>query len=1490
LTLTLTILKKYLLTSIVAFIFILISAKVYAQRPNNYNSLTSTTVFGTAVTITPTRAGGTAATSFALNPAPALIAGLSFNVTTGVISGTPTTVAAQTTYTITPSNPSGTGTNFTVKITINKGTITITAADVSKTYGANITSPATGVVAPAFTVSGLAPTDNISSVTMTYSTGATATSPVGNNNNMVTPSAAVGTFTASNYNAPITYVKGDINVVKATLIATATNQTRTYGAANPAFPVTYSGFVNGENASVLNTAATGTTTATTNSNVGSYTITPSGGNDNNYTFSYVNGSLSVTAATLTITANNTTKPYGTTLANPGAGSNAYTAVGLQNGQTPTVTLSYSAGAAAADAVGTTGVITPSAATGGGFLAANYNVTYKPGTLTVGKATLTITADNKTRIYGAANPAFTVTYSGFVNGDTPASLTTPATATSTATNTSNTGNYTISASGAVASSNYTIVYATGTLTITGAPLTITATGPKTYGTAIPFISFTTGFTYSGTLFGQTVTGVLLFADGNGQSPTAPAGSTYNVIGTDAFGLVPPSGGNGFQASNYVINYVNYSGKILPAPLTITANPVSKPFGTTLASPVTGSTAFTSTGLKNNETVGSTTITYGTAAAAATPIGLYPGQVTPSAATGGSFTASNYAITYVSNNLTISSGIFDWTGANSTSWATPQNWNIDGVQQTANYPGSAINTNIVQIGVVAFASGRQPTLAANLPNPIASLTFGGATTPTTLTIGTTTPVNLTVSGNTTINSGTANLGGIAGSALNIGGDYITNSGAAFINNSPAAINITGNFNNGGTSTFGTALVTFNSSAAVSLTTAAPLTFTNVAFTNNGLKSLTSGTFNLANTGILKMGGTSTILDAGAGGSLTLISDANSSASIDIIPAGCTINGQVNVQRYLSGKRSYRLLTSPVNSGTTTSTSVYSLNYVKNTVFLTGTNAAGGFDKTSSGPTLFLYKENYQGTNTAFTTSNFRDISDITAGIGAAPVYTVDGEPNPLPIPAGSGFLMYFRGDRAPGNLDQQTTAGFPATPATLTATGVLNQGSISYTDLFTQTSGLSSANPTAAINGFNLVGNPYASTIDLETLNAGGILAPGISNSIYELNPLNQNYGAYMVGSGLPATNGGSRYVASGQGFFVVGGGALTFNEAAKAATAQNTGPQLFMGKPNDLAAKAQYLHLDMAKDSVTNSDIIIGFKSTAKTSYDTKEDAIYRQGPASILFSSISSDNKQLAINQLPLAPKSQAIRLYVSGIGGTPYTLNMDTIKGIPAIYDVWLMDANKKDSLDMRKNKSYSFTTSASDTGSYGGYRFSIVLRQNPAMAYKLISFNATKTAKKDVQIDWVTQNEQNYTNFTVERSTNNGRTYNVVGGFPSTGAGTYSLVDKNPGDNNLYRLKQVDINDSVSYSKIVTVNFSNHGRDVACINVYPNPARERLTLSIDAKAPSYKIQITNAWGFILQQATSKDSEWQTNVGRLLPGTYYIQVLNDRDRSLIGQTKFVKL
>jgi gliding motility-associated-like protein len=102
------------------------------------------------------------------------------------------------------------------------------------------------------------------------------------------------------------------------------------------------------------------------------------------------------------------------------------------------------------------------------LSANYALTYIGANLTINKATLTITANNQTRNFGTANPPFTASYTGFVNGETPGSLTAPATLTTAATIYTAPGNYAITPGGA-SSANYSFNYVNGTLIIN--PVTI-----------------------------------------------------------------------------------------------------------------------------------------------------------------------------------------------------------------------------------------------------------------------------------------------------------------------------------------------------------------------------------------------------------------------------------------------------------------------------------------------------------------------------------------------------------------------------------------------------------------------------------------------------------------------------------------------------------------------------------------------------------------------------------------------------------------------------------------------------------------------------------------------------------------------------------------------------------------------------------------------------------------------------------------------------------
>jgi len=213
-------------------------------------------------------------------------------------------------------------------------------------------------------------------------------------------------------------------------------------------------------------------------------------------------------------------------------------------------------------------------------------------------------------------------------------------------------------------------------VSAAPLTITGLNGanKVYdGTTAG--TFTGTAAYSGLVNGETfsVTGT---PSASFASASAGTSKTINVTGYTA------------PSTNYSVNQPTLTADITPATLTITANNLTKIYGAALST-VTGSTAFTSNGLVNGETIGSVTITYGSGAVDTDPAGAYPGSVVPSAATGGTFQAASYDIAYVAGNLTVSgSPTINATGsvgALSTTYGTasaPASFTVSGGNLTGN----------------------------------------------------------------------------------------------------------------------------------------------------------------------------------------------------------------------------------------------------------------------------------------------------------------------------------------------------------------------------------------------------------------------------------------------------------------------------------------------------------------------------------------------------------------------------------------------------------------------------------------------------------------------------------------------------------------------------------------------------------------------------------------------------------------------------------------
>ncbi|TVZ57378.1 putative secreted protein (Por secretion system target) [Lutibacter sp. Hel_I_33_5] len=534
------------------------------------------------------------------------------------VSSTADTTTNAGTHDITVSGGSDTNYNITPAngtLTISKATITATADDKSREYGD---------VNPTFTIT-YAGFKN-SETNAVLDTEPTASSITNANTNAGTYDITVNGGSDNNYN--ITPANGTLTISKATVTATADNKTREYGDANPTFTIIYAGFKNGETNTVLDTAPTASSVADANTNAGTHDITVNGGSDNNYDITNTKGTLTISKATVTATADNKTREYGD--ANP-AFTIAYS--GFKNSDTSDSLDTKPNASSTADTSSNVGNHDITVA---GAVDANYDITQTKGTLTISKATITATADNKSREYGDANPAFTIAYSGFKNADTSDSLDTKPTASSIADTSSNVGNHDITVAGAV-DANYDITQTKGTLTISKATITATADNKtREYGDANP--TFT--ISYSGFKNADT-------SDSLDTKPTASStADTSSNVGNHDITVA------GAVDANYNITQTKGKLSISKATITATADDKSREYGD--ANP-----AFTIaySGFKNSDTFASldTASTASSAATNASNVGNHDINVSGGADV-------NYNITETKGTLTITKATVTATAEN------------------------------------------------------------------------------------------------------------------------------------------------------------------------------------------------------------------------------------------------------------------------------------------------------------------------------------------------------------------------------------------------------------------------------------------------------------------------------------------------------------------------------------------------------------------------------------------------------------------------------------------------------------------------------------------------------------------------------------------------------------------------------------------------------------------------------------------------------------
>ncbi|MGZ5050923.1 MAG: MBG domain-containing protein [Methylobacter sp.] len=452
--------------------------------------------------------------------------------------------------------------------------------------------------------------------TANFSTDATTTSPVGS----YAISYSGGLTSSLGYTIVNSSSSGLLSITPRALTVTADNFTRVFNAENPVFTgkVTAGSLANSDTLGSIGLSFT--TLATKLSNLGTYAITPQLSN-NNYKFTGVDGFLTITSNVLKISANAANKVYGDP--DP-VFTYSYNLEGVANSNSLS-NISFT-GALSRDP-GETVAGGPYAIKPGNLAAVldntSYAIDFIGANFTIKPATLSIVANDLTKVYGEAIPTLTATATGLKNGDTNAIITG---LTTLADIKSGIGKYTIDASNASAGSNYTIAStANGNLTINPALLNIAANAlSKTYGDPDPVFTYTA----SGFVNGDSssiLTGALSRAAGE-----TVAGGPYAIN----------QGSLNSTSNNYLLRYQGANLTVTPRPLNVVASDASKDYGD--PDPIF---AYTATGFANGDS--SSILTGALSREPGETVSGGPYDILQGSLSGG----GNYNINYTEGHLTI-----------------------------------------------------------------------------------------------------------------------------------------------------------------------------------------------------------------------------------------------------------------------------------------------------------------------------------------------------------------------------------------------------------------------------------------------------------------------------------------------------------------------------------------------------------------------------------------------------------------------------------------------------------------------------------------------------------------------------------------------------------------------------------------------------------------------------------------------------------------------
>lgn len=590
------------------------------------------------------------------------------------------------------------------------------------------------------------------------------------------------------------------------------------------------------------------------------------------------------------------------------------------------------------------------------------------------------------------------------------------------------------------------------------------------------------------------------------------------------------------------------------------------------------------------------------------------------------------------------------------------------------------------------------------------------------------------------------------------------------------------------------------------------------------------------------------------VTLISDANGTASVDEIAvngAGNPVNNfkdSMIVERFIPGHRAWRLLTTPVKTSQTINDAWQegavnqTLPYVDNknphpgygthiTGIARGTDWVMGYD---AGPqNNFSLKVHDRTRNTYLIGDGYRGIEQVYP---SAPGMNT-------PINYLEGYIIFVRGGR---DIDLNLNTAAPPTNTVLRAKGTLKTG----TQTITQT-----------LTGFNLVGNPFASTLNLSKIKQDGV-APEF---VYVYDPRAGSIGNFQTlfltgGSYSPIPGGGSyaapynipgNNIQSGQAFFVqsIVPGSVVIKEEAKDLTANS---MIFSPVTQTQQLRTNLYVVNTSTDLLDAT--LTQYSSDGNNAIDGK-DAMKIPAIGAGTYLSMLRDGKNLIIERRQSITTNDTIFYNLMTASKRNYrfefvvdNMELDGLSG-------FLEDAYLKTSTPVNLNgtTALDFTVNT-DAASAASDRFRLVFKAKvippPPLPFTFKNVQVDLQTN-DIAVKWLTENESDIKSYDIETSANGLQfvTSATITSKRGKAIEDYQWLDTDtkPGMH-YYRIRSVNDKGDVVYSTIVSVNINivTSRRD---IKVYPNPVTEGRINVMFMNQPegNYNLRLVNALGQVI-------------------------------------------